>query len=440
MGNCGSSTNKRESQTKSNPANNPQYSRAQPSKGPGQSNPYREVPKYSPLKIVVKEKGETILNGEFDREKKIEEIYSDLNLDPTRDYEVIHDGKPISLKLSSKIKDLFDSQVNSVELTVNYIGLDIAENCRVRYEELTNYIGTLLLDNLDLFGLVVYDKSTQKATEYNYSFSSEHILKNFGAFSAFCNANNKIYLSGGEIQTSSSTAENLRYFVEINLETANRENVDVKQLPDLKEARTWHSMIFVPDSKIFIVGGIDSQTVEIYDILTNKIEVDSKMNEKRSECTLCLVNNSYLYAFCGFILHQSYLNSIERCNLRQKRRNWEMVDIECENNITFIPSFFAVAYHKDNLLLLGGNENAEEREKNYLIQIKKNDSKIVIKDYSSFGNVAGVYREKFFIPINSSESVLIPLVFADIKLLVMNEGTGQIEKKEYSNVEESERY
>lgn len=441
MGNCGSTSNKRDTQQKTQPVNTVQNSRAQPKKEPLSQPQYKDEPKTLPLKIVVKEKGETILNGEFDREKKIEEIYSDLNLDPTRDYEVIYDGKPISLKLSSKIKDLFDTKVNTVELSVNYVGLDIADNCRVRYEETTNYIGTLLLDNPELFGLVIYDKNTQKATEFNYSFSSDHILKNFGAFSAFCNANNKIYLSGGEVQTSSSTAENLRHFVEINLETADRENIEVKQLPDLNEARTWHSMLYVPDSKIFIVGGTDSQTVEIYDILTQTIEVDSKMNEKRCECTLCLVNNSYLYVFCGFILHQSYLNSIERCNLRKKSRVWEMVDVEYENNITFNPSFFAVAYNKDNILLLGGNENADDKEKNYLVQIpQNNNSKIVISDYHSFDNVAGVYREKFFMPVNSSESVLIPLVSGDIKLLVMDEKTGQIEKKEYSTVEESDRY
>ena len=36
---------------------------------------------------------------------------------------------------------------------------------------------------------------------------------------------------------------------------------------------------------------------------TNEINKESELNDYRNECTLCLINNIYLYAFYGFLLH-----------------------------------------------------------------------------------------------------------------------------------------
>jgi hypothetical protein len=78
-------------------------------------------------------------------------------------------------------------------------------------------------------------------------------------------------------------------------------------------------MIFVPEKYIFIVRG-STKTVELYDIEKNNLIKDSELNEMRSECTLCLVNNIYLYAFYGFILHKTFNCSVEKCNLRKSVR------------------------------------------------------------------------------------------------------------------------
>ena len=57
-------------------------------------------------------------------------------------------------------------------------------------------------------------------------------------------------------------------------------------------------MIYVPNKYIFIVGGSNTKSVELYDMEEKKITKDSELNELRCECTLFLVNNMYLYAFC----------------------------------------------------------------------------------------------------------------------------------------------
>ena len=148
----------------------------------------------------------------------------------------------------------------------------------------------------------------------------------------------------------------------IDLTKIDENTVVTQKLPNLIEARTWHSMIFIPNSYIFIVGGNGNKKVELYNIQENIINIDSELNDERCECSLCMVNNIYLYAFCGFLLHQTFNNTIERCNLRREKRKWEIVNYTLENNIQFNPFFFGVWYYNDNILLLGGNENPEEKK------------------------------------------------------------------------------
>ena len=90
------------------------------------------------------------------------------------------------------------------------------------------------------------------------------------------------------------------------------------------------------------------------------------LNEMRNECTLCMVNDIYLYAFCGFLLHQTFNCTIEKCNLRKKVRHWEYINFNMNNNMQFLPSFFCASYYKNGeIILVGGNDSVEEKNKSY---------------------------------------------------------------------------
>ena len=71
-------------------------------------------------------------------------------------------------------------------------------------------------------------------------------------------------------------------------------------------------MIYVPNKYIFIVGGSNTKSLQIYNMETNEIKKDCELNEYRNESTLYLVNDEYLYDFCGFIIHREYNTTIER--------------------------------------------------------------------------------------------------------------------------------
>ena len=46
-------------------------------------------------------------------------------------------------------------------------------------------------------------------------------------------------------------------------------------------------MIYIPNKYIFIVGGLNTKSVELYNIETNQLVKDSELNENRSECMSC---------------------------------------------------------------------------------------------------------------------------------------------------------
>ena len=204
----------------------------------------------------------------------------------------------------------------------------------------------------------------------------------------------------------------------------------------MNEPRTWHSMIYVPNKYIFIVGGSNTKSVELYNMETNEITKDSELNEIRSECTLCLVNNIYLYAFYGFLINQEYIKTIERCNLLKEERKWEYVEYKNTNENNLYISFFGISYFSENeIILIGGNDNGDNNHYDYIYKIGENGEDDEIKEYDcNLMDTNNVFREKLFMPIDNDKSVNIPLIIGDyIKILILDTNTGKIDMQNYVN-------
>ena len=360
-------------------------------------------------------------------------------MDKNSDYHIL-DEKNIKLndKSNRKIKDLFKEE--EINLKIKYAGLEIPNDIRKAYLENNNLIGSLILDNPDYFGIVIIDTTTQNINLFRFTNEESSELRKFNLFSAICNGQNKLFISGGENESNiNEKNRSTKFFYMIDLSNIKDHNLQCRQLIDLIEPRIWHSMIYIPPKYIFIVGGTSSKSVELYNIETNDINLDSELVEPRDECSLCMVNETYLYAFCGFMLHHNFISSIERCNLRKENREWDFVDYKCENSIEFIPSFFGVAYYgNDKLLLLGGNENPDEQNKNYVYSFGLDENPDFISEYNNLQTgLINIYREKFFIPINDKISINIPLIVNEIQIFYLDKDEGQITKGEYdSNLNE----
>ncbi len=345
----------------------------------------------------------------------LKELYEKLNINTNYEYNIklkedqiianININKSIVDILFTQIKDINKYQ-NPIYIALIYQGLDIPDNIIESYIEKNPIIGSPIFDNPDYFAIITFNTKTKELKFFNYDQKNSDytLLSKFNSFTAYCNANGYLYISGGENEQSEdfekSVVEYNDFFcidlnqLNFNNNYSNNDDISdndnmltnnltnfnekselsIKELPNLLEPRTWHSMIFAPEKYIFIVGG-STKTVELYDIEKNTLIKDSELNEMRSECTLCLVNNIYLYAFCGFILHQTFNCSVEKCNLRKSVRIWEYVNFNMNNNIQFFPSFFCVSYYKkDEIILVGGNDSIEEKNKSYIIKAGEDEN------------------------------------------------------------------
>lgn len=374
-----------------------------------------------------------LLNESKNDDELLKDIFNELNIEKNRDYDLLDkNGEKLNDKLDLKVKDIFHGE-STIELSVKYKGLEIPKDIKQAYINDSKLIGSLILDNPEYFGLVTLETDTLKTNQIKFNLEENDYLKKFNSFSAFCNGNKKIFLSGGESSTDPANSTTFADFIEIDLEQNNPNSLIYRNLPNLNEARTWHSMIFIPKKYVFIVSGTNIKSVELFDTETNEIKIDSYLNEARSECTLALVNDLYLYAFCGFLLHQTFVNTIERCNLGRENRKWEIVNYKLENGIQFNPSFFAVGYLNDDILLFGGNENEEDKNKNYLL--KNGDT---LEEFNNNENIVGVYREKLFHPINNENSALIPLLSNNVEVCYLKNSNKTVTKEIYND--ENENY
>jgi hypothetical protein len=341
------------------------------------------------------------------------------------------------------MNEIFQNKVpDEINMKYTYKGLDIPDDVKKEYIDSNEIIGSAILDNQEFFIIITYEREKDKITPYYYKRKENEELIKFDLFTAFCNANGSLYFSGGENEQSydpDKTVAKYNDFFCIDLTKLNENDnkIVIKELPNLIEPRTWHSMIYIPNKYIFIVGGSNTKSVELYNIETNELVKDSELNENRSECTLCLVNNMYLYAFYGFLIHQEYNKTIERCNLLKEERKWEYVEYNCSfDELNFKISFFGISYYKNNdLLLIGGNDNGDKKHYDYIYKIGENGEKDEINEFNfNLNESNNVFKDKLFLPIDDDIAVNIPLIIGEeIKILILNTNTGNIINKNYDN-------
>ena len=437
----------------------------------------------NPLKLIITEilynKKSSNVNITIEPNKTIKELYIKLKININSEYDIkLKENQIITnINMNKKIIDIlypYIQDINnfqkSIYLSLIYKGLEIPNNIIESYIEKNPIIGSPIFDNPDYFAIITFNTKSKELKFFNYDQknSDYSLLSKFNSFTAYCNANGYLYISGGENEQSEDFEKSILEYNDFfcidlnqlncnhnnysnadgisdndniltnNLSNFNEKNeLNIKELPNLLEPRTWHSMIFVPDKYIFIVGG-STKTVEIYDIEKNTLIKDSELKEMRSECTLCLVNSSYLYAFCGFVLHQTFNCSVEKCNLRKSLRIWEYVNFNMNDNIQFFPSFFCVSYYKDDeIILVGGNDSIEESNKSYVIKVGDDENHFdEIKEFNKFDDKKfGVFRDKLFTPIDNKYAINIPLVYGEhIQLILLNMDTGEIEQKFYDDI------
>ena len=376
----------------------------------------------------------------LDKNKKLSDLINEMNLDLEYDYD-FYDSNRILIndKINKEIEKIFDIK-NPISIIIKQYSLKISRNIREYFSNKIHLIGTLLFNSPFLLGIFIYNKNSKQIFSFEYPFQNYSQLNFINHFTAFCNSNNSLYISGGGNEN-----EGKNDFIKINLEEIKENELIYTNLISLKYKRYWHSMIFIPEKYIFIIGGNKVKEVEMYDIVEDEITIEGKLNYERCEPSLILVNNKYLYCICGFQLNNNFVDTIEKCNLCKRQRKWEIVNYQIqleEESATvrsLIVSFFGVSYINDNIVLIGDKEYNKIINPNYLL--KPNDKDIdIIEEYGFIeANNIRLFSEKFFIPININESISLPFKKGKPTILILNNNDGNIKEislKEYDEENE----
>ena len=381
----------------------------------------------------TREKVATLFDILYQKENK----YSDFDLITS---------EQVSLKshLNEPICKIFPEN-EEVELNLFYLGLEISNDVRKEYESSSTIIATPLFNIGDDIGLVIYNKFTKKVTGKILNNSRD--LTKFNHLSSFCNGRNFLFIAGGEIDKGmigeaykkiSTKGTSLSNASEINEQNTNYLNdfysIDlihydkIEVLPHLIIRRAWSSMIFIPPKYVFIVSGT-TPSVEIYDMEKKMINHDSNLKEKRGECSLCCINNSILYAFCGFAVGENYLSTIEKCNLRNEKRSWSLVNYSTTDECLFEQCYYACSFFSDNsIILFGASESEKNSFQNILFDTEDEDNPI-ISYYDSEVKIRDVIPEKFFQPLSDNTSILFPLTTTECKMYKIDQNMKLIEER-----------
>ena len=301
-------------------------------------------------------------------------------------------------------------------------GLYIPNDIRSYIAKRTYLIGCLTFDKPNSFGLFIFNKMNNSTLSFEYSTNIYLQMKTVNQFSAYCNALNKLYISGGEIENNQITDS----FICIDLNEVQQNIFIPTQLCSLKRKRYWHSMIYIPEKFIFIVGGPNETSVELYDIDKNISTIDSQLNNERCEPSLILVNNKFLYAIFGFHLYESFINTIERCNIQRKKRIWENVEYKLDNTSNLVRAFFGVSYVSNNIILVSDKENQNDLKPNYILSPGKGNMDTITEEGILNSRSSRIFAEKFFIPFTENESINLAFKSGEPKIFVVNNNNGSI--------------
>jgi len=325
---------------------------------------------------------------------------------------IVNDKISLLTKLNEKIGSIFP-QTEKGEVKMKYLGLDISDDVKSDYESSHEVIGTPLFNLGENFGVIIY---SVRDNNLKAEIIKNKKLAKFSQLSSICNMKNLLFISGGdEKKNNTGNTKPINLFCSIDLLNTSK----IEELPSLNAPRCFHSMIYIPKKYIFIVGG-GTLDVELYDVKKKEISFDSKMNEMRNESTLFVMNNTFLYAFCGISPDGSFLTTVEKCNLRQNERSWSFVNYSTADNTLFEECYYIGHFFSDtSLILFASNEGDKNEFSNILFDLEDEENPTI--SYYEADRIFDVVPEKIFHQIGDNNAVMLPLISSEAKVYKIDE-------------------
>ena len=275
-----------------------------------------------------------------------------------------------------------------LKIVVKYENL-IAEDFEKYILNNMNFIGKPIL-NKKAYLLFNYSSKNIKVINYPQEDLIFSQINKFSSIDTYCNAKNNLFIYEGipndkEIEYSK--------FYSINL-IKNKITLISLNFPK----RILHSMIYIPENYIFIIGGKTAKKVIIYNIENNKNgeydEYPHLLPKELYEPSLISINSKYIY-----ILENStvFLN-IFRINILTFSP-FESIKVRESKNIQVPQKFFGVVKNKNSILFLGGQ----------MLNTNINGSIVNNCFEFNFDNDILTISNRKFIPYKFTEKTFLPI-------------------------------
>ena len=267
----------------------------------------------------------------------------------------------------------------------------------------------IIKPKLNPFGLIVFftKNNSIQIEQYPPEIIKKYNLDKFNKNYAYCNSPNFLFLSG-----------------ENNFWTINKKNYAINHFK-LKITKNKHSLIYVPDIGVFIVGG-DTKKTFMYNTKTKKFLKWGDTNNYHYKPAL-IYYDEYLYSFQqlnnqNIFFEKTYLGE-------NTQKKWEIIyprfkDVDPNE---FYKEEFAVSKSTEGkILLILGNKN--HKNKKIFIYNPINDT--VVK--SEVDNEQINFDEKIFYKLNKIINIAIPSDFElNKELAILNKYTYTLQKTKY---------
>ena len=340
------------------------------------------------ITVQINLDGKMTWNKEYSKETKIKQMYEDYEQEVRSEF-------PKEIK--SILKSLKDKDVTIEEEPIfNYANGYEEDNTafsKINNLEIPEIIGKPFSNPFTVFNYIKKEKALKVLKFGNNSKLNE--LDDYNSSSAYCNGNNKLFISGGEKNKGEYTEK----FWIIDLKTAEIESNDM--IPKKN-----HSMIIIPGNYVFIVGGQTKQTF-YFDLENSQFHGWKKLNKQRIEPALIVVDN-YLYCFDNMNSNFEDRLTFEKTNLNSSEHNWELFEPNMPS-IRMNQKYFGVVKSNNDIIFIGGNldiENEEENlteRKNFKYNLNNNSIEESETNYINYN-----FKEKTFLKYNEKISYILP--------------------------------
>ena len=328
-------------------------------------------------------------------ESVVKDFKAENHVEIPQNYFMDWNFKNKSLKMTDTIKTLLNQEIPTVCINqvIKKKPLQINND-----EIIPDLVGKPFNEPFEVFLFAKDDKSLKIQT-YDPITVNNLYLNNYSPSSAYCNGNNHLFISGGE----KKNGEIIDNFWEIDLKDQNI--AEPVKIPPKKN----HSMIFIPNNYVFIVGGNDKKT---FYFNTENAEVCewANLNVIRTEPALQRISN-YLYCFDNISKGNNDSFTLEKTDLKSNSPEWVLytpkLNFQDVNVEKLNQKFFGVSKDdENNIIFLGGNMD------NY-----NNNNELFNYKYNTFLNTIEVskvpyrkynFKEKTFLSYKNNIDYILP--------------------------------